>query len=85
MRLRVRKRMLQKHKNKPIKKLHREYIVQFFYCIELIYFKNLASAYSVLSATTGSFFAALLDGMIPEIRVRSTLIATRIIAAGIGR
>ena len=40
--------------------------------------------YSVLSATTGSFLAALLDGMIPEIRVKNTLIATSITAAAMG-
>ena len=34
--------------------------------------------YSVRSATTGSFFAALLDGIIPEIKVSSTLITIRI-------
>ena len=41
--------------------------------------------YSVLNATTGSFFAALLDGMIPAISVSTMLIAIRISAAGIGR
>ena len=40
--------------------------------------------YSDLSATTGSFFAALLEGIIPEISVRSTLIVMSIKAAGIG-
>ena len=41
--------------------------------------------YSVLNATTGSFFAALLEGMIPAIKVRSTLITIRAIATGIGK
>ena len=40
--------------------------------------------YSVLSATTGSFFAALLDGIIPAKSVSSTLIPISISAAGIG-
>lgn len=34
--------------------------------------------YSVRSATTGSFFAALLEGIIPANNVRSTLIAISI-------
>lgn len=37
--------------------------------------------YSVLSASTGSFFAASEDGISPAMKVRNTLIATRIIAA----
>ena len=41
--------------------------------------------YSVLSASTGSFFAALLEGIIPAMRVRRTLIATRIMAISMGR
>ena len=41
--------------------------------------------YSVLSATTGSFFAATPEGKSPAIRVRQTLIATRIIPATGGR
>ena len=41
--------------------------------------------YSVLSAITGSFFAALLDGINPAINVSRTLIAIRMIAAGTGR
>jgi hypothetical protein len=41
--------------------------------------------YSVLSATTGSFLAALLEGMIPAISVSSILISTRIAATYIGR
>lgn len=41
--------------------------------------------YSVLNATTGSFFEALLDGIIPEIRVRSTLIIIRAIATPTGK
>ena len=41
--------------------------------------------YSLRSATTGSFFAALREGIIPEISVKPILIATRIIAAPIGR
>ena len=42
-------------------------------------------AHSVRSATTGSFLAALLDGIRPEIRVSATLMATRMMAAGTGR
>ena len=41
--------------------------------------------YSVLNATTGSFLEALLDGIIPAIRVNRTLIATKINATVIGR
>ena len=41
--------------------------------------------YSVLSATTGSFLAALLEGISPEMRVRKVLIRTSIIAPPIGR
>ena len=41
--------------------------------------------YSVLSATTGSFFAALREGMIPEMSVSSMLMHTSITAAPIGR
>ena len=40
--------------------------------------------YSVLSATTGSFFAALLDGIMPDINVSNTLITTKIAATPIG-
>ena len=40
--------------------------------------------YSVLSATTGSLFAALLAGASPEIRVKITLRQTRNIALPIG-
>ena len=40
--------------------------------------------YSVLSATTGSFFAALLEGMIPAISVSSILISTSMAATYIG-
>ena len=41
--------------------------------------------YSLLRATTGSFLAALLEGMIPAISVRPMLISTRATAAPIGR
>ena len=41
--------------------------------------------YSLLSAITGSFFAALLDGIIPDIRVRQTLINTSITAPAKGK
>ena len=41
--------------------------------------------YSVLRASTGSFLAAYLDGIIPEIRVRTMLITTRITAPATGR
>ena len=41
--------------------------------------------YSVRSASTGSFFAAILEGIRPAIRVSETLIITRIIAATGGR
>ena len=41
--------------------------------------------HSVLSATTGSFLAALREGMIPEIRVSMTLMTTRMTAASMGR
>ena len=40
--------------------------------------------YSVRRATTGSFFAALLDGMIPANNVRSTLITTNTMAPSTG-
>lgn len=40
--------------------------------------------YSVLSAVTGSFLAALRDGIIPAMSVKQILIATSIIAAPIG-
>ena len=36
--------------------------------------------YSVLSAATGSFFAALLEGIRPEMSVRPILMNTRITA-----
>lgn len=41
--------------------------------------------YSVLSAVTGSFFAAILDGTSPASIVSPTLIATRITPASHGR
>jgi len=41
--------------------------------------------YSVRSATTGSRFAAMREGSVPAIRVRITLIATRMAAAFRGR
>lgn len=40
--------------------------------------------YSVLNATTGSFLAALLDGIMPEMRVSNTLIKIRTRATPIG-
>jgi hypothetical protein len=46
---------------------------------------SVAITYSLLNATTGSFFAALLDGMIPEISVRTILMHISIRAAGTGR
>ena len=42
---------------------------------------NVSSFYSVLSASTGSFFAARLEGTRPAIKVRNMLIPTRITAA----
>ena len=41
--------------------------------------------YSLLKAITGSFLAALRDGIMPENIVSTTLIAINIIAAGKGR
>ena len=41
--------------------------------------------YSERNATTGSFLAALLEGIRPEINVSNTLITTIIIAAGRGK
>ena len=41
--------------------------------------------YSLLSATTGSFFAALLEGIMPAMSVKSMLIRTSVTAAGTGR
>ena len=41
--------------------------------------------YSVLKATTGSFFAALLAGISPEISVKRTLTIMSVIALFIGR
>ena len=41
--------------------------------------------YSLLSAVTGSFFAALREGIIPDTSVRHTLMIIRIIAASIGK
>ena len=41
--------------------------------------------YSVRKATTGSFFAALLDGIMPAKRVSITLIMTNMTATGTGR
>lgn len=41
--------------------------------------------YSVRSATTGSFLAALLEGMIPENRVSAMLMKIRTKAAQGGR
>ena len=40
--------------------------------------------YSLRRATTGSFLAALREGIRPEIRVRKTLMAIRMMAAGSG-
>ena len=50
-------------------------VISFFYAYD----------YSVLNATTGSFFDALLEGMIPAKRVSTTLIATRKTPTGRGR
>lgn len=52
-----------------------------FYCCYLFIF----SYYSLLKATTGSFLAALLEGMIPDTRVSITLIKTSITAATGGK
>jgi hypothetical protein len=41
--------------------------------------------YSVRNASTGSFFAAILEGIRPAIRVRVTLIITSITAATGGK
>lgn len=41
---------------------------------------SIFSSYSVLSASTGSFFAAILAGINPPMIVSSTLIAISIIA-----
>ena len=41
--------------------------------------------YSLRKAITGSFLAALRDGIMPEYIVSTTLIAINIIAAGKGR
>ncbi len=41
--------------------------------------------YSVRKATTGSFFAALLEGIKPDRSVNATLTRIRTIAAGIGK
>ena len=41
--------------------------------------------YSVLRATTGSFLAALREGISPEISVRKTDMPTRMTAAPMGR
>ncbi len=43
------------------------------------------NVYSVLRATTGSFFAALLEGIIPAKRVNNTLIPINISAADKGK
>lgn len=40
--------------------------------------------YSVRRATTGSFLAALREGMMPEIRVRPVLMTTSMMATGMG-
>lgn len=45
---------------------------------------NYSLNYSVLSAITGSFFAAEREGMMPAIRVKNMLIATRINPAATG-
>ena len=41
--------------------------------------------YSVRSATTGSFFAALAEGIMPAISVKTTLMPIRIRATGKGK
>ena len=41
--------------------------------------------YSVRSATTGSFFAALAEGIMPAISVKTTLMPIRISATGKGK
>ena len=51
----------------------------------LFYLFCFIHVYSLRSATTGSFFAALLDGMIPAIRVSSILIRIRMAATTGGR
>ena len=51
--------------------------MQAFFSVRMIY-------YSVRNATTGSFFAALLDGMIPAISVNKRLIKMSITAVMIG-
>ena len=48
-------------------------------------FMLLCVYYSVLSATTGSFFAAILEGISPAIRVSAMLIKTRAVAPETGR
>ena len=47
--------------------------------------KLLISVYSVLRATTGSFFAALAEGIMPAMSVKTTLMAMRMSATGRGK
>ena len=53
--------------------------------IEQALFNILSSFYSVLKATTGSFLAALLDGIMPDTRVKPILISIKISAASGGK
>lgn len=48
-------------------------------------FGRFRTHYSVLSAVTGSFFAAFFDGIRPPMSVRTTLSTMRMIAPVVGR
>ena len=70
-------------RNKIIKtaKIHQNNDVLLRFFVLFMFFK----LYSLLSATTGSFLAALPDGIIPEKSVSATLITTSSTAAKGGR
>ena len=62
---------------------------RFWFCLGLYksFFCGLRAGkppHSLRSATTGSFLAALREGIRPEMRVSRTLMATRMTAAGRG-
>ena len=54
------------------------------YSTFVFFTRPICNSYSLLSANTGSFFAACFDGINPPIRVRITLKTTNMIALFVG-
>lgn len=76
------------HRLKPVGFVKNYILRQRYYAFNLRFLVIVISKnnfYSVRKATTGSFFAALLEGIKPDRSVNATLTRIRTIAAGIGK